>query len=316
MNIINLMNDHARPMVERDKELTMYAIAGVTGHTGSVAADALLAQGKQVRVIVRDAARGAAWAARGAEVAVASLDDVPALTAALTGVAGAFVLLPPQASIASPTPLDTNRKLAAAIAAAVRAARLPHAVLLSSVGAQHEAGTGPIQALHRAEHELTATGAAVTAVRAASFQENWGAALGALGQGVLPTFIPAGFRYPQVATRDIGRTAAAALVEGGKPGLQVVELSGPRDYTAHDVAAALAALTGKPVAAQDAPLDAVVPTFTGFGISRAVAELYREMYAGIASGHIGWQGGAARSVRGTVDIADTLGTLLAASARR
>ena len=29
-----------------------------------------------------------------------------------------------------------------------------------------------------------------------------------------------------------------------------------------------------------------------------------------------WQGGAARSVRGTVDIADTLGTLLAAPARR
>jgi uncharacterized protein YbjT (DUF2867 family) len=294
----------------------MYAIAGVTGHTGSVAADALLAQGRKVRVIVRDAAKGAAWAARGAEVAVALLDDVPALTAALTGVAGAFVLLPPQASIASPTPLDANRKLASAIAAAVRAARLPHAVLLSSVGAQHAAATGPIQALHHAEGELVGTGAAVTAVRAAYFQENWGAALGGLAQGVLPTFVPAGVRYPQVATRDIGRTVAAALVEGGKPGLQVIELSGPRDYTGHDVAAALAALTGAPVAAQDAPLDAVVPAFTALGISRAVAELYREMYAGIASGHVAWQGGAARAVRGTVDIADTLGALLAAARAR
>src|SRR3954470_14758557 len=264
MHINNLVNGDEGRMVNDTRSSPMYAIAGVTGHTGSAAADALLAQGKPVRVIVRDPAKGAAWAARGAEVAVASLDDVPALTAALTGVAGAFVLLPPQASIASPTPLDSNARLAAAIAAAVRAARLPHAVLLSSVGAQHEAGTGPIQALHRAERTLAATGAAVTAVRAAYFQENWGAALGSLAQGVLPTFIPAGFRYPQVATRDIGRTAAAALVEGGKPGLQVIELSGPRDYTAHDVAAALAALTGKPVAAQDAPLDAVVPTFTGF----------------------------------------------------
>lgn len=294
----------------------MYAIAGVSGHTGSVAADALLAQGKQVRVIVRDAAKGAAWATRGAQVAVASLDDVPALTAALTGVAGAFVLLPPQASIASATPLDANRKLATAIAAAVRAAGLPHAVLLSSVGAQHEAGTGPIRALHHAERELTTTGAAVTAVRAAYFQENWGAALGGLAQGALPTFVPAGIRYPQVATRDIGRTAAAALIEGGKPGLQVIELAGPRDYTGHDVAAALAAVAGKPVVAQDAPLDAVVPAFTGLGISRAVAELYREMYAGIASGHVAWQGGAARSVRGSVDIADTLRALLAASAAR
>jgi uncharacterized protein YbjT (DUF2867 family) len=292
----------------------MYAIAGVTGHTGSVAADTLLAQGKPVRVIVRAAAKGASWARKGAEVAVASLDDVAALTAALTGVAGAFVLLPPQASITSPTPLENNRKLAAAIAAAVRAARLPHVVLLSSVGAQHETGTGPIQSVHHAERELTATAAAVTAVRAASFQENWGAALGALAQGVLPTFIPAGFRYPQVGTPDIGRTVAAALVEGAAPGLHVIELAGPRDYTGHDVAAALATLTGKPVTAQDAPLDAVVPTFTGFGVSQAAAELFREMFAGIASGHIAWQGGAARQVRGTVDIAETLGTLLASSA--
>src|ERR1043166_6010739 len=148
----------------------MYAIAGVSGHTGSVAAATLLAQGKPVRVIVRDAAKGAAWSQKGAEVAVASLEDTAALTRALTGVAGAFVLLPPQGTIASPTPLEHNRKVSAAIAEAVRAARLPHVVLLSSVGAQHEAGTGPIRALHRAERDLPAPGAAVTAVRAAYFR--------------------------------------------------------------------------------------------------------------------------------------------------
>jgi uncharacterized protein YbjT (DUF2867 family) len=315
MHITNLANALPSTILTAHKEHAMYAIAGVTGHTGSIAAETLLAQGKPVRVIVRDAAKGAAWTRKGAEVAVASLDDVAALTAALIGVAGAFVLLPPQASITSQTPLENNRTLAAAIAQAVRAAKLPHVVLLSSIGAQHATGTGPIQALHHAERELTATGAAVTAVRAAYFQENWGAALGGLAQGVLPTFIPAGFRYPQVATRDIGRTVAAALVEGGKPGVQVIELAGPRDYTAHEVAAALAAIAGKPVVAQDAPLDAVVPTFTGFGLSQAVAELYRELYAGIASGHVAWQGGTARQVRGTVEIAETLGTLLAAPAR-
>lgn len=290
----------------------MYAIAGVTGHTGSVAADTLLAQGVRVRVIVRDAAKGAAWAAKGAEVAVAELEDTAALTAAFTGVAGAFVLLPPQRTIASPTPLEHNREVSTAIAAAVRAARLPHVVLLSSIGAQHETGTGPIQALHRAERDLVATGAAVTAVRPAYFQENWGSALGGLAQGVVPTFIPAGFRYPQVATRDIGRVVATALVEGGAPGLQVIELAGPRDYSGDDVAAALDKLTGKPVVAQDAPLEAVVPAFTSLGLSQAVAELYREMYAGIASGHVAYQGGAARLVRGTVDIAETLAGLLAA----
>ena len=61
----------------------------------------------------------------------------------------------------------------------------------------------------------------------------------------------------------------------------------------------------------------------GLGLAMTVAPLTATVldaadrrYAGIASGHIRWQGGAARSVRGTVDIADTLGTLLAAPARR
>src|SRR5262245_15999011 len=77
------------------KELAMYVIAGVTGNTGSVAALTLLAAKQPVRVIVRDAAKGEPWKARGAEVAVASLDDRAALTRALTGATGAYLLLPP-----------------------------------------------------------------------------------------------------------------------------------------------------------------------------------------------------------------------------
>ena len=290
--------------------MSIYAIAGVSGNTGSVVADTLLAQGIRVRVIVRDAAKGAAFAARGAEVVVASLSDGAALTRALTGVDGAYLLLPPD--VVTLTPLEDNAKRTAILAEAIRAAKVPHVVLLSSVGAQHATGTGPIRALHVAERELAPakTGAALTAIRAASFQENWGTALGMLGQGVLPTFVSKTVRYPQVATRDIGRTAAAALVEGGK-GFQIVELSGPRDYTAEDAATALSAITGKPVVAQDAPLEAVVPTFTSFGLSAPVAALFREMYEGIVSGQVVWEGGAARAVRGTVTLDDTLRTLLA-----
>ncbi|MDX2090440.1 MAG: NmrA family NAD(P)-binding protein [Kofleriaceae bacterium] len=284
----------------------MYAIAGVTGHTGSVAAETLLSQGKQVRVIVRDGAKGAAWKAKGAEVAVASLGDEAAMKRALDGVEGVYLLLPPATS--STNPVEDNAKLSASLASAIRAANTPHVVLLSSVGAQHADGTGPIKTLHRAEHDFAATGAALTAVRASYFQENWGATLGALAQGVLPTFVRKDLRFPQVATKDIGRTVAAALVEGGTRGTKrVIELAGPRDYSAEDIAAELATLTGKPVTAQDAPLDAVVPTFTSFGISAAAAELYREMYAGIMSGHVAPE---TTQVRGTVEIRDTLAALL------
>ena len=162
--------------------------------------------------------------------------------------------------------------------------------------------------LHRAEQVLAAV-TALTAVRAAYFVENWAGALGALPQGVLPTFVPQGLAYPMVSTRDIGRTAAGALVEGPR-GRRVIELSGPRNLDARDVAAALATITGAAVAAVDAPLDAVIPTFTGFGMSPAMAALYRELYAGIASGRVVWEGGVAAAVRGNVPVEDTLRALV------
>src|ERR671931_2015247 len=235
----------------------MYAISGVTGHTGSVVAETLLAQGKQVRVVVRDAAKGARWLARGAQVAMADLDDADALTRAFAGTQGAYVLLPPKPD--STNPLGTNAKLVATIANAVRASGVPHVVLLSSLGAQHADGTGPIRALHVAERELAATGAGFTAVRAAYFQENWGASLGTLASGAIYSFLPTDLSFPQVSTIDIGRAAAAALVEGAARGeTRVIELTGPREVSGEDIARALTKLTGKPVRVDAAPLDAVV----------------------------------------------------------
>ncbi|HUQ01228.1 MAG TPA: NmrA family NAD(P)-binding protein [Kofleriaceae bacterium] len=287
----------------------MFAITGVTGNTGNVVAETLLAAGKPVRVIVRDAAKGAPWRAKGAEVAIAALEDTAALTAAFRGVDGAYILVPPR--LGSTDPLGENRAVVASIAAAARDAKLLHAVLLSSVGAHHADGTGPIQSVAHAEQAIGAV-TALTAVRAAYFVENWAASLGALPQGILPTFVPSSLAFPQVATRDIGRTAAGALVEGPQ-GRRVIELSGPRDLSAADVAAALSTLTGKSIAPADAPLDAVVPTFTSFGISAPVAELYREMYAGIISGRVAFEGGKAQAVRGSVTVDEVLAGFLARS---
>src|SRR5262249_6304680 len=123
------------------------------------------------------------------------------------------------------------------------------------IGAQFQDGTGPIQSLHDAEWQLAATGCALTIVRAAYFMENWVPVLGATADGLLPTFLPPSLRIPMVASRDIGVCAAGALVEGGK-GRKVVELSGPREYSADDVAGALAALVSRPVHTQPAPLGA------------------------------------------------------------
>src|SRR5262245_22567326 len=72
----------------------MFVVAGVTGHVGSVVAERLLAKGQKVKVIVRDAAKGAAWSKKGAEVAAGTLEDTAFLTGALRGASGFFALLP------------------------------------------------------------------------------------------------------------------------------------------------------------------------------------------------------------------------------
>ena len=98
----------------------MFAVAGVSGHTGKVVAETLLARSKPVRVIVRDAPKGEEWKKRGAEVAVADLGDADALTKALRGATGAYLLLPPMMS--STDVRSDNARKVAAIAKAPRAA--------------------------------------------------------------------------------------------------------------------------------------------------------------------------------------------------
>ena len=68
----------------------MFVVAGATGKTGSVVAATLLERKQSVRVIVRTSEQGAAWKAKGADVAVASLEDAEALAGALKGATSGY----------------------------------------------------------------------------------------------------------------------------------------------------------------------------------------------------------------------------------
>jgi uncharacterized protein YbjT (DUF2867 family) len=284
----------------------MYAIAGVTGHTGSVVAATLLAAGKPVRVIVRDAVKGESWRAKGAEVAVASLDDRAALAAALKGTQGAYLLIPPNGF--DETNIPANRaRTTAAILGAVADARPAHVVLLSSIGAQHAAGTGPIQFLKPLEDGLRASGVPSTFLRASYFMENWGSMLaGAIAGGALyhPQAVPA----PQVATADIGRTAARLLVEGAPQGTRIVNITGPADLTLDEVAAALSKVSGKEIKAVQVPPSGMVDALAGMGASRELAELYGELATAMNANKLVWEG---EPLRGTVTLEQRLRELLA-----
>lgn len=284
-----------------------FVVAGVSGHTGKVVAESLIAQKRAVKVVVRDAAKGAPWKAQGAEVAVADLGDAGAWARALSGAEGAYVLVPP--TFAEPNFRAYQDRLSTTIAEAARTSRVPHVVFLSSIGAHLASGNGPIAGLHVAEEKFRRVeNTSWTFLRAAYFMENLAGMFATLPQGFLPSFLPPSLGIDMIATADIGRFAATLLVEGGN-GTQVVQFGGP-PVSMNDVAAAIGRITGNPVRVQEAPLDAVVPTFTGFGMPQDLAELYREMLEGFTTGRIGAEPGQ-RRVTGTTSIETFLRGVLA-----
>lgn len=287
----------------------MIAVAGVTGHTGQAAAEALLQLGRPVRVVVRDAAKGEPWKARGAEVAVASLDDADALTRALSSVDAAYLLVPP--AYAAQDPLAAQQVVVNALTLAVGRSQLRHVVLLSSIGAQHATGVGPIRTLHTAEQALASTGRSITALRAAYFVENWSGVLGAVaGQGILPSFLPLDQPIEMAATADIGGVAAELLTGATTAGFRAVEMGGPAPMSPRQLAVGLGGLLGRHIEPLLVPLDQVVATFTGFGFSESAASLIREMYEGLALGRVAYEDPAAPHVRGTLTPLDVLGPSL------
>ncbi|HVH42086.1 MAG TPA: NmrA family NAD(P)-binding protein [Labilithrix sp.] len=285
-----------------------FAIAGVSGNTGRVAAESLLARGEKVRVIVRDAVKGEAWKERGAEVAVADLGDAAALTRALRGAEGAYLLVPPNYAV--PRFRDYQDGISRALAAAVAESGVPHVVLLSSVGAQHERGTGPIAGLHATERLLgEIRGTAISSLRGAYFYENFGTSLGAVKEaGVLPSFFPSGFAFPMVSTGDIGRLAAELLLERPQRS-RIVELGS--SHSVEEIAAVLAKITGISVRVQEGPLDAMVPALTGAGLTEDLAELYAEMTRAVNSGIVAFEGGH-RRVESTEPIEQVFRALIGA----
>lgn len=284
----------------------MFVITGATGNTGSVAAKTLLEAGKQVRVVVRDAAKAKALKDAGAEVFVAELHDQAAMAKAFAGAEGIYLMSPPD--MGSNDFVNERKALTAKLVATLKSVNPRHVVLLSSIGAHQDGGTGPIQTTHNAEEQLRAAEIPSTFLRAAYFVENWGAVAHPLKQdGVLPSFIAADRKMPMVGTHDIGKAAAQALLDGPR-GKRIIELAGPEDVSPNDVAAAASRILGKPIKVIEAPVSGVVPTFTSFGISKNVAELFAEMYAGVASGRVTWSGAEAQ--RGKTSLETTLRGLL------
>ncbi|HUM10193.1 MAG TPA: NmrA family NAD(P)-binding protein [Myxococcaceae bacterium] len=258
-----------------------YVVAGVTGHTGSVVAQTLLDSGRKVRVLVRDPHKAERWKKRGAHVGQGDLSSPHDLLNALRGTEAAYLLLPPLPP-ATTGVRGKAKKMIDAMVQAIGGTDVKHVVFVSSHGAQHADGTGPVVLLHDAEQELKTLKTPVTFLRACYFMENWAPALPDAKEGLLNTFLPPELKWPQVAVHDVGQTAAHLLLEHPKQH-RVVELSGPEDVGPADVARVLSKLLETEVEPLVEPLDQAAEAFKTMGFSPELAAMYQQLYEAIAS---------------------------------
>ena len=273
----------------------MYLVTGITGKVGGATARHLQAAGKQVRALVRNEAKAAAWADKGVELVAGTWEDAAAVARALEGVEGAYLMMPP--SMAPSPDFREARAVTASYKEALAKTTVPKVVVLSSMGSEKPSGLGLITATHLLEQGLADLSVPVAFVRAGSFYENYLFGLQAGLGGTLPTFYaPTDLKLPMIATEDIG-AEVAKLLTSEWTGRRVVELGSIQ--SSDDLAAALGEVLGREVKAQAVPREAWSDALEHMGFPKGGTALYEEMIDGVNSGWIAFGVEGAERVEGT-----------------
>ena len=263
----------------------MYAVMGITGKVGGAVARTLLARGEKVRGIVRNPEKAAEWQKQGVELFKADYDDLDALTAAFTGVAGVFLMVPPNFA---PTPGFAETKATLNVLhEALSRALPPKAVYLSSIGAEQASGLGLITSSHLLEETLGDLPFSHAFLRAGWFIENSsGDVVSARDEGKIRFQLhPLDRKFPLVAAADIGKVGAETLTQSWT-GIRHIEVAGPEGYSPLDIADAFADAVGRPVEAIAVPRAEWETLWVSQGMPEGRTAPRAEMVDGFNSGWI------------------------------
>ena len=264
----------------------MIAMMGVTGQVGGSIARKLLADGRQIRVVVRSADKGESWKRAGAEVAIASTGDTAALTRAFTEAEAVFVMLPPVFDPAPGYPESTAAT--ESVRTALEAAKPDKVVALSTIGGQVDRDNLLVQ-LHQWEQALRTLSFPVVFLRPTWFIENtqWFLA-DAREKGIFASHLqPLDKPVPMVAVDDIA-TTAADLLTGKDQTTGIVELTGPQDVTPIEIASTLGRLFNREVRAHAIPRSTWEAEFRASGMQHPEPRM--RMLDGFNEGWIRFEG--------------------------
>jgi uncharacterized protein YbjT (DUF2867 family) len=248
------------------------AVFGATGQQGGAVVDALLDRRARVRALVRnpESGRAQALAARGVELAAIRIDNPASLVDALATVE-AFSFMTPEAN--SLEEVEAEIRVGTALVDAAVAARVPHVVFNSVFGADRETGVPHHDSKHWIEEHLEKSGLRATMVRPTAFMEGFASVMAPSlehGKIVLRLPLPEDVALKMISVRDIGRIAAALLLDtadvpGGAIELVADELTGPQ------IAAAFGARAELPARYEALPLS-VLPNELDRAMFRQFAE--------------------------------------------
>ncbi|NBE85219.1 NmrA/HSCARG family protein [Micromonospora rubida] len=233
-------------------------VTGATGKQGGATARHLLAQGWQVRALVRDPEAPAATALRraGARLVAGDLNDRTALDAAVAGAYGVFSV---QAiNLATP---DMEAQQGINVAEAAAAAGAAHLVYTSVGGVErHEAGAGAHDRKRQIEQHIERLGIPATILRPVTFMENWASPgyVPGLPDGRLGTALRPEVPMQLIAAEDIGMFATLALTHPDEYAGRAIELAGDA-LTAPQIAAAVSKATGREVTYVHLPYEDLHP---------------------------------------------------------
>ncbi len=255
------------------------------GNIGRVVTDQLLLADQDVVMISRNPAKVAHFVARGARLAQGSVDDPSVLDEAFEGADALFWLTP--IAFDQPAYIDWARRTGQAAASAAKRHGIGRVAVISSVGAQHEFGVGPIGCLLAIENAFNAAVPNATSLRAASFMENFLVNAATIANmGVIFGSYPAEKKIPMVATRDIAGMAVQILRGQRGDGRQIVGVHGPEDLSQTQAARIIGEGVGRPVKYVEVSDDQARQGMTQAGMPSFFIELLLDMYRGLREGRM------------------------------
>ena len=255
------------------------------GNIGRVLTDQLLGMGHDITMISRNPEKVTDFVSRGARLVEGSIDDANVLERACEGVDALFWL--PPLVLDQPDFLDWARTCADRMAAIAAGKGITRAVLLSSIGAQHDHGVGPIACLPHIEGVFEHAFAHTVCLRPGHFMENFKMSLSTiLSDGRIYSSHTADQPIPMIATCDIGNAAAAICADDLWMGHHILGLHGPGDVSYEEAATIIGAALGRTVNYVQISDEAMCEAMVHAGMPTHMAELVCGLYAGIRAGRV------------------------------